>query len=112
MISEFNLLGVKAPEGHEPQPFRLRVDPVPEMSALTGVESHSSKETTVNPKNVLRRTLKYAATLGTAACVATLALTACSAPSARTVNPPSTHIVSADKPTIVLVHGAFTDASE
>jgi len=44
--------------------------------------------------------------------VATLALTACSAPSAQTGNPPSAHIVSADKPTIVLVHGAFTDASE
>ena len=66
----------------------------------------------MNPKIVLRRTLKYAATLGAAACVATLALTACSAPSAQTVNQPSAHIVSADKPTIVLVHGAFTDASE
>jgi pimeloyl-ACP methyl ester carboxylesterase len=82
------------------------------MSALTGVEPHNSKETTVNPINVLRRALKYAATLGAAACVATLALTACSAPSAQTGNPPSAHIVSADKPTIVLVHGAFTDASE
>jgi pimeloyl-ACP methyl ester carboxylesterase len=66
----------------------------------------------MNPKNVLRRTLTYAAALGAAACVATLALTACSAPSAQTGNPPSASIVSADKPTIVLVHGAFTDASE
>ncbi|MDT7617373.1 MAG: hypothetical protein QOF00_4820 [Pseudonocardiales bacterium] len=67
----------------------------------------------MNPKNALRRTLKHAATLGTAACVATLALTACGAPSAQTANPSSAaHIVSADKPTVVLVHGGFTDASE
>jgi pimeloyl-ACP methyl ester carboxylesterase len=82
------------------------------MPALTGLEPRSSKETKVNPKNALRRTLKYAATLGAAACVATLALTACSAPSAQTANPPSAHIVSPDKPTVVLVHGGFTDASE
>ena len=64
----------------------------------------------MNPINVLRRP-QDAATLGAAACVATFALTACSAPSAQTGNSPSAHIVSADKPTIVLVHGAFTDAS-
>ena len=72
----------------------------------------------MNPKNVSRRTLKYAAKLGAAAGVATLALTACSTPSAQTTNssppsnPSSAQIVSANKPTIVLVHGAFTDASE
>jgi pimeloyl-ACP methyl ester carboxylesterase len=62
----------------------------------------------VDPKNAL----KYAVTLGAAAGVAALALTACGAPSAQPANPPATHVVSADKPTIVLVHGGFTDASE
>ena len=62
----------------------------------------------MDPKNAL----KYAVTPGAAACVAALALTACGAPSAQPANPPATHVVSADKPTIVLVHGGFTDASE
>ena len=55
---------------------------------------------------------KYAVTLGAAACVAALALNACGAPSAQPANPPAAHVASADKPTIVLVHGGFTDASE
>jgi pimeloyl-ACP methyl ester carboxylesterase len=62
----------------------------------------------VNPKNAR----KYAVTLGAAACVAALALNACGAPSAQPANPQATHVASADKPTIVLVHGGFTDASE
>lgn len=67
----------------------------------------------MNTKNAPRRALKYTATLGAAAFVAALALTACgSAPSAQPASPPATHVVSADKPTIVLVHGGFTDASE
>lgn len=66
----------------------------------------------MNPKIALRRTIGYAAKLGAAVCVATLALTACGAPNAQTANPPPAPAVSADKPTVVLVHGAFTDASE
>ena len=62
----------------------------------------------MDPKNAL----KYAVTLGAAACVAALALTACGGPSAQPANPPAAHVVSAGKPTIVLVHGGFTDASE
>ena len=62
----------------------------------------------MNPKNAR----KYAVTLGAAACVAALALNACGAPSAQPANPQATHVASADKPTIVLVHGGFTDASE
>jgi hypothetical protein len=48
VISEVNLLGIKAPEDHEPQPFdkRLGINSIPEMPALTGVEPRSSKETT------------------------------------------------------------------
>jgi pimeloyl-ACP methyl ester carboxylesterase len=66
----------------------------------------------VNTQKALRRTSRYAAQLGTAALLAILALTACGAPTAQTANPPPSPVVSADKPTIVLVHGAFTDASE
>jgi len=76
------------------------------------LSSTRSKETIVNTKNAPRRALKYTATLGAAAFVAALALTACGAPSAQPASPPATHVVSADKPTIVLVHGGFTDASE
>ncbi|MGW7528002.1 alpha/beta fold hydrolase [Streptomyces sp. NPDC054783] len=61
----------------------------------------------MNVKAVLRPTRKAAAVLGATAGVAALTLTATTSASAAKAE----HLPSAPKPTVVLVHGAFADAS-
>ncbi|MFD8390847.1 alpha/beta fold hydrolase [Streptomyces sp. NPDC059680] len=61
----------------------------------------------MNVKTVLRPTRKTAAVLGAAAGVAALTVTATTSASAAKAE----HLPSAPKPTVVLVHGAFADAS-
>ncbi|MFJ9822723.1 alpha/beta fold hydrolase [Streptomyces sp. NPDC101151] len=66
----------------------------------------------MNLKTVLRtRTSKSAAVLGAVASVAALSLAATTAGAAGATDATAGHRPSAQKPTVVLVHGAFADSS-